>query len=653
MKNRLWMVGAAVAAFAVVVVATVTSERGGGDAPALAQRDGERERAGEVPPDVAPGPEDTTHPVDLPAPRIRPGESPPAAEYRLEDGYRLELVVDGLTYPTTVAFGPDGALYLAEAGYSYGPATAIPRVLRVVGPGRTEEVARLPDGPVTGLVWHDGALFAWGGRAPAELWRIDPANGEIETVVTGFPVWGHHLTGQLAVGPEDGRLYFSAGYPSNSGILDLDDYYQFGYLSIFREAARDIPCEGLELRLHGRNAETDNPFTVDPDDRALTGAFQRFGDRSEPGQVVETGEPPLCNGAVFSVNPDGTDLQVVAQGWRNLYGLAFAPDGRLFGVDQGMDNSGSRPVRGDFDPLWVVEPGRWYGFPDFPSGFPIASGAFNPDDREDPLPLLSEHPPVADENRFFLFAPSSGSLQFDFSDSEAFGYAGDLFIAQYGSQFQDPPPTRGRAIVRLDMETRVPHDFYVNRAPGPAGVAPERPASVVFGPDDALYLVDFGELETDGDVFFPSAETGALWRIVRTAPEPPVEKDPPTVSPDEIENRAEFHVIAMGADPGPWHFRFEEEGDEPNPTVRLRPGTHVVVELVNAGPAIHNFHVDPREVANCSRANCQIPALLPGERAKLEFDVPAEKTGRFRYWCDPHFSMGMVGQFEVVPEADR
>lgn len=453
------------------------------------------------------------YPKDLPEADIKPGDSPPAGEYFLEPGYRLELVADHLTYPTMVTFGDNGEIYVSEAGYSYGAATAIPRILQVFEDGSTKEIARLPDGPVTSIHHHNGAVYAIGGRDPAEVWRVNPQTGEVQTVLTGFPVWGHHFTSELIFGP-DGKMYFGIGTPSNSGVLGLDDYHSFGYLSIFPET-RDIP--GVDLVLVGQNFITDNPFTPDPNDKALTGAFKRFGEPSRPGEVIKAGIPPEVNGVVFRANSDGSQLEVFASGFRNIYGMGFSPDGRLFGIDQGMDNSGSRPVANDFDPLWLIKKGGWYGFPDYPSGIPITDPLFDPKEREAPQFLLAEHPPLA-EGPFFRFANSTGSHHFDFSRNPEFGFVGDMFTAQYGSQFVHPP--RGHKVVRLNLETKKASDFYVNKVPGPEGVAPERPTAAHFGPDGRLYVVDFGELATDRAVFFPSAATGSLWRISRGGSSP-------------------------------------------------------------------------------------------------------------------------------------
>ncbi|MDP9473832.1 MAG: PQQ-dependent sugar dehydrogenase, partial [Chloroflexota bacterium] len=44
-----------------------------------------------------------------------------------------------------------------------------------------------------------------------------------------------------------------------------------------------------------------------------------------------------CNGAVLRCTPDGSDLELVAWGLRNPYGIAFHPDGRLFATEHGSD----------------------------------------------------------------------------------------------------------------------------------------------------------------------------------------------------------------------------------------------------------------------------------------------------------------------------
>jgi hypothetical protein len=69
-------------------------------------------------------------------------------------------------------------------------------------------------------------------------------------------------------------------------------------------------------------------------------------------------------------------------------------------------------------------------------------------------------------------------------------------------------------VVRFNLETKEVNDFYVNKVLGIEGVAPERPTAAIFDPNgNELYVLDFGELIAQNGVFWPSANTGALWRI--------------------------------------------------------------------------------------------------------------------------------------------
>lgn len=64
-------------------------------------------------------------------------------------------------------------------------------------------------------------------------------------------------------------------------------------------------------------------------------------------------------GTVVSLKPDGSDLEVVARGLRNVYELAFDVDGRLYGVD----NDG--PTRGAWrrEEVLQIKHGEDYGYP--------------------------------------------------------------------------------------------------------------------------------------------------------------------------------------------------------------------------------------------------------------------------------------------------
>src|SRR4029453_1493078 len=102
--------------------------------------------------------------------------------------------------------------------------------------------------------------------------------------------------------------------------------------------------------------------------------------------------------AVMRCYPDGRELELVAWGLRNAYGLGFLPDGRLLAVDQGADDRGSRPVANAPDLLFGIRGGAWYGWPAYIGGDPITDARFRPETGPAPAFVLANHdalPPPA------------------------------------------------------------------------------------------------------------------------------------------------------------------------------------------------------------------------------------------------------------------
>ena len=440
----------------------------------------------------------------------------------LPAGYRIEAVASGLTFPTGVAFDDGGRPHVLEAGYSYGERWTLPRLLRLDPGGAKVTVATGGrNGPWNGVAFADGAFFvAEGGQLEGgRILRISP-EGAVRALVEGLPSLGDHHTNGPAAG-SDGWLYFGQGTATNSAVVGPDNA-EFGWLRRHPEF-HDVPCE--DVTLAGRNFESENPLTADEGDRAVTGAYAPFGAPTTAGQVVPGRVP--CSGAVLRVPLRGGDVELVAWGFRNPFGLAFAPDGALFVAENGYDDRGSRPAWGTPDVLWEVRAGAWYGWPDYAAGRLMAEGAFDPPGGDAPAPLLARHPqrPPAPAARFAVHSSSNG---LDFSRSATFGHVGHAFVAQFGDMA--PPVGKvlapvGFKVVRVDVETGVVDDFAVNRGPtnGPAsrigGGGLERPVAVRFDPTgDTLYVVDFGVMTVTERGPVPREDTGVLWRITRAAP---------------------------------------------------------------------------------------------------------------------------------------
>src|SRR5205085_12700159 len=147
------------------------------------------------------------------------------------------------------------------------------------------------------------------------------------------------------------------------------------------------------------------------------------------------------------------------------FGLAFAPDGRLFVTDNGYDDRGSRAVWGAGDLLFEVTSDAWYGWPDYSGDLPLTRSEFDPPTHPKP-PLVLDRPPGTPPRPVAIFGVHSSADGLDFSRSTRFGHVGEAFVALLG----DMTPGVGKLlapvgfkVVRVNPRTHVIEDFAVNR----------------------------------------------------------------------------------------------------------------------------------------------------------------------------------------------
>lgn len=444
------------------------------------------------------------------------------------DGYRVEAVATGFTFPTGVAFDEEGTAWVVESGYAYGEVFAPARLLRV-GVDSVDVVATGDGHGWMGIDYADGAFYVAeaGITRPGRILRIDK-HGTIDVVVDNLPSLGdHHVNGPAV---KDGWVYFGIGTATNMGIVGPDNF-DFGWLARAKDF-HDIPCRDVSLR--GVNVRSEDPLTDVEGDVAVTGAYVAFGTPTEHGQVIR-GELP-CTGAVLraplhdGASEHGPRMELVAWGFRNPFGLSFAPDGRLFVTDNGADERGSRPIFGAADVLWEVpeaptgsEP-PWFGWPDYVDGRPAFHKRYAREGQPMPMQLLADMPPPPAPKA--LFAVHSSSNGIAISKSARFGHVSHAFVAQFGDQ----EPVVGKTwapvgfkVVRVDLVSGVVRDFAVNDSKHQGSASRrglrglERPVSVRFDNDGAsLYVVDFGVMKMNDGGAEPVPRTGALWRISRS-----------------------------------------------------------------------------------------------------------------------------------------
>lgn len=435
----------------------------------------------------------------------------------LTPGYKIEAIAEGLTFPTDITFDQDGNAYVVESGYAYGEVWTEPKLIRL-DQTKTVIAKGEKNGPWNGLVYYNGNFYvSEGGELEGgKILRISP-KGETKVLVDNLPSTGDHHTNQLII--QHDYIYFGQGTATNSGVVGQDNA-DFGWLKRNKDF-HDIPCQ--DIKLTGENYTSPNVLTEDDNDEISTGAFVPFGKSTSPGEVIKGSLP--CNGAIMRIPVNGGDVELVSWGLRNPFGLALAPDGRIYTTENAYDERGSRPVWGTGDVLWEVKKDQWYGWPDLSAGQLITHDEeFTSPSSKSVKPVLQVYPqnppePVA------VFGVHASACGLAFSTSSSFGFEGDAFVAQFGDMAPDAGKVLspvGFKIVRVNVTDGVIRDFAVNKGKrnGPASWLKngglERPVSVKFAPDGkSLYVVDFGVLRMDEKGAKPQKNTGIIWKITK------------------------------------------------------------------------------------------------------------------------------------------
>jgi aldose sugar dehydrogenase len=397
------------------------------------------------------------------------------------------------------AFLPALALLGCSAGDSAPPASASadgaqPRTPLAAAPFQAESVGSFDNPWAIAFLSEGSALVTEKGGA-LKLWRA----GRPATTVAGVPAVAARGQGGLldvALSPRfagDRLVYLTYSEPQAIG-------------SGLALARARLSADGPGLRLDGLQVLWRDPqggrggqfgaiVAFSPDGRYLflsSGERQRFTPAQDPSQPLgkilrltldakpapgnpwagRTGstsvtvtDPPentevakTAAGRTVAVPaPNLTPAETWSTGHRNPYGLAFAPDGRLWSEEMG-------PRGGD--ELNLIEPGKNYGWPlvsqgDNYDGTPIPRHATRPDLQ---APTLWWNPSI-----------SPGGMTF---------YSGKLFPQWKGNAFI--AALSGKGLIRI----------VVN---GPAARKAEmwdfgaRLRDVAEGPDGALYVLEDGE----------------------------------------------------------------------------------------------------------------------------------------------------------------
>jgi glucose/arabinose dehydrogenase len=425
------------------------------------------------------------------------------SDFNLPPEYNIEVFAFGLDAPVAMAFSTTGDIFIADSGINSG----ISKIIRLSN-GRFDIIDQNFNTPITGLSYLNGDLYV---SHKGFITVLHP-NGIRQDIIAGLPCNGDFALSNIAFGP-DGKMYFGLGTATNSGVVGSDNLWITSHPLL-----ADTPATNIIV--NGQNFVTNNTFTS-LKEKAYTGAFSPYGVPNEPNEVKKG--CVKASGSILRANKDGTELELVAWGFRNPIHLEFNRNNQLFVSNRGYDVRGSRPIANAPDEFYQVIPGIWYGWPDYSAGEPVTLPKFQPEGGKQPEFLLANHPNIPPAPLAKL-SPHSSITGFDFNYNSSFGNYGDVYITEFGSYGpitvgqSAPYEGIGHRISRIDINTGGISTFIGNKSGLPVSVTGEggfgRPVDIKFGPDGAMYILDFG-ISNPRQLNQFVANTGIIWRIYR------------------------------------------------------------------------------------------------------------------------------------------
>src|SRR5713101_5254239 len=527
-------------------------------------------------------------------------------------GFEVSVFAKGLNFPTAVAFRGDGRrfeVFVLESGHGLpsrcndetsplvgGELSATnpftPDILvfdesgnRIRGPlakPTTSGAGLQPHGPAIDIAFENGfeggRLFATDSNQAiravgaqnnsSRIVTVNPQTGQVTPFISGLPT-GDHPAEQITF--KDGWIYWSQGSTTNSGVVGHDNGGGANQ--------QDIPCQDITLSQNTFSSVTTG-----------TGAHTHFTSGYSPHGVARPGATVpafdsatghgICDGAILraklhAANPKST-IEPFSWGYRNPYGIRFAPDnhafkGELVVTENGEDERGARPTNNSPDRLQLAQQNRdgspdYHGWPDRFGFLDSTQAVFNPvggpgDDNPAAVVGKPVQPVLA-----FPPQPITAPLALEPADVAIVGldFVPNSFVhgpvkrgaalagreGDFGFSKANGTPEEGHDVQLINFSApgeplqlqlqRFAHNSTFEQAFVSRIHGINRPVDLKFGPDECAYLVDYGAVrdfgQSDPDSKFKVAGdgpllqipgTGVVWKICRVG-----ERDPDSEQDD-------------------------------------------------------------------------------------------------------------------------
>ncbi|MBV7273243.1 PQQ-dependent sugar dehydrogenase [Clostridiaceae bacterium UIB06] len=217
--------------------------------------------------------------------------------------------------------------------------------------GQSYDIYKNKDLNIFSIEYFDNKLYF---SSNTKIYCYDLSSKKLMEALSNLPNYGDYKNSLIKI--KGDYMYVTIGAVTNSGVVGEDNTWVKDTPYIHDITPKDITLKGLDF---GKDK---------------TGAFQSYRTKSINGQIIPEHFPG--NASVLIYNLKTGNSETFAWGIRNITGMDFTNEGKLIAAVGGMENRGSRPVKGDSDYLYEIKKGVWYGWPDYSGGDPVTSPRF-------------------------------------------------------------------------------------------------------------------------------------------------------------------------------------------------------------------------------------------------------------------------------------
>lgn len=274
-----------------------------------------------------------------------------------EEGKQAIIKFKGLTSARDFAKDDNGNFYIAFNN----------RIQFVNDSGKSYNIFKDGNLNIKDLEYYEGKLYY---TSMNSIYCYDIQNKNQKELIDNLPNLGDYKDIKIKI--NNGYLYAAIGAATNSGVVGNDNKWI-----------------------------KDNPFYHDITPKSITLKGQNFGDNKTgafapintsnfKGQIVPEHFPGNASVIIYNLNTKASETY--AYGIRNISGMDFNSQGKLIADVGGMEDRGLRPIKGDSDYIYLIEKGKWYGWPDYSGGDPVDSPKFKGLNNTKVNFILDKHP---------------------------------------------------------------------------------------------------------------------------------------------------------------------------------------------------------------------------------------------------------------------